>query len=125
MRIFDERVILMRCDLPTIFDYEAQVQRIIFEIAQPELYTARVEVLIDCSKHFCGELFRCGFGRQDIEAAHHYFDVTACQLLGTAQCFLGTIPFNGKPCEVGCQFNQLQILRGRTAWFSVVNAERS
>jgi len=36
-------------------------------------------------EHFADELFRRSFGGQDIETTHHYFNITARELLGSAQ----------------------------------------
>src|SRR4029077_16245638 len=107
-------MVLMRRDLSTIFDDEAQVQRIVFRIAQPEQYTARLEALTDCSKHFCSELLGRRFGSQDIEAAHHHFDVTACELLRSAQSLLCTVAFNRDPRQMCDLCDDLLITKSRT-----------
>src|SRR4029453_7505955 len=80
---------LMRRDLLTIFDDQAQVQRIILRIAQPEQYTASTKALTDCSKHLCNELFRRSFSSQQVQAAHHHLHVTAGDLLRHTESLLG------------------------------------
>src|SRR4029077_21116834 len=64
MRILNEWMLRMRRNLLSIVNHQAQAQRIIVRVAQPEQYTARMQALTNCSKHFCNELFRRGFSSE-------------------------------------------------------------
>jgi hypothetical protein len=57
-------------------------------------------VLADCSQHFADELLGRRFGREHVKAAHHHFDMTACQLFGCAQSLLRTVTLNGNSYKV-------------------------
>src|SRR4029077_3762861 len=82
-------------------------------------------MLANCSKHFTDESLRRAFSGQDIEAAHEHFDVTACELLRSAQSLLRTIAFDCNADEVRRQLDQFEISRGRTSRLAIVDTEGS